>query len=306
MHNVIVFGSINTDMSVSCTRMPQQGETVLGSTFVLTGGGKGANQAVTSARLGAKTYMVGKVGSDRLGSIRIAGLEEYGVRTSRIRTSSDVATGSALILRSKDDNRIVVDPGANICVTFDEVQDTLDTLAEPGDIFLTQFECLPEVIKASLAYARKKGLFTICNPSPALPIDDDMYKTIDLLCLNESECATLSGIQPNNEEDRLSALNFFAQKGVKQTILTLGAQGAVAKTADEVVTRPAFEVNCIDTTAAGDAFLGAVAACLSYDNSFDTTMEIAMATSALCVTKLGAQDAMPTFDEVQSFLASHK
>ena len=88
--------------------------------------------------------------------------------------------------------------------------------------------------------------------------------------------------------------------------MTLGAQGAVAKTADEVVVRPAFEVTCIDTTAAGDAFLGAVAACLSYDNSFDTTMEIAMATSALCVTKLGAQDAMPTFDEVQSFLASHK
>lgn len=305
MHTVCVFGSINNDMSVNCVRMPQKGETVLGNTFVIAGGGKGANQAAASARLGAKTFFVGKVGHDRFGSKLISDLQEYGVNCSRTRTSSDAPTGSALILRSDGDNRIVVDPGANAHTTIEEVTDALDTLCVLGDIFLTQFECSKEVSLRALKHANDMGLFTICNPSPAFPLNDSSYESISLLCLNETECSMLSGILPQDEASIASALEYFAARGVKNTIITLGAGGCVSRMGSSFHRLDAYHVEVADCTGAGDTFLGAICASLAYEQPLEKALEIANAAAALCVTKLGAQPSIPTFDEVQSFLAKH-
>ena len=303
MHTVCVFGSINNDMSVNCVRMPQKGETVLGNTFVIAGGGKGANQAAASARLGAKTFFVGKVGHDRFGSQLVSDLQEYGVNCSRTRTSSDAPTGSALILRSEGDNRIVVDPGANAHTTIEEVEDALDSLCVPGDIFLTQFECSREVSLRALKHASELGLFTICNPSPAFPMTESSYHAIDLLCLNETECSLLSGVFPQDDESTRSALDYFAARGVKNTIITLGAQGCIASFGGDLHKVPAYNVDVVDCTGAGDTFLGAICASLAYEQELEKALEIANAAAALCVTKLGAQPSIPTFDEVQSFLS---
>ena len=302
---VIVFGSLNADLSIECERMPRTSETVHGSGFFINSGGKGGNQAVAASRMGAPTVMLGCVGPDAFGRDLIASLVRHGVSCEHIGVSRHYPTGTALIIRSENDKRIIVEMGANQRMNFDTVRTTLRGLASPGDVFLTQLECDFETTVKSIVFAHEMGLVTVMNASPAVELPDEVYANLDILCINEAECEELCGINPVDTASMRSALDFFAQRGVGHTIITLGSKGSAALVDDKVFEVPSFTVDAVDTTGAGDAYLGALVTEFAYGRSFEEAMVVASATGALACTKNGAQQAMPGFHEVSDFLAEH-
>lgn len=303
MSKVVVFGSLNMDLSVGCPRVPEAGETIIGHGFLASPGGKGANQAMASARMGAVTHMVGAVGKDVFGTRLVQSLVEAGVLCERVRALRGVPTGTATILRAKGDNRIVVDPGANAATHADVVCSVIDDIAEPGDIFLTQLECDTDATVDAIAYARESGLYTILNAAPASTLPSDIYQSIDLLCVNEAECQALTDISPGTEKGCMRALMAFSARGVATTVITLGAKGSVALIADDMYRMDPYEVDAVDTTAAGDTYLGALAAQLSQGLDIIDAMHWASAAGALAATREGAQRSIPSLDEVERLLA---
>lgn len=302
MKKILVFGSLNSDLSIECRVLPLMGETTLGNKFQASSGGKGANQAVACARMGVHTYMVGKIGEDRLGAGLIASLQQAGVDTRRVRTIKGVSSGTAMIIRVHANNCIIVDPGANAHVTFEEVKSAVDSLVGEGDIFLTQFECSYDVSAQALAYAHAQKLTTICNPSPVHAIDDATYQAIDVLCLNEVECKELSGIEPVDDTSIQQALEFFSDKGVGLTVITLGEHGSSAMIDGSLVHVDAHDVPQVDTTGAGDTYLGSLAACMAFGFDEQKALEMASTAASLSVTRVGAQTAIPTLDQVKCYM----
>ena len=305
MNKVIVSGSLNMDMSVQCRTVPRRGETAIGDNFLETPGGKGGNQAVACARMGADTFMVAKVGDDTRGRALVASLARHGVTCSNVSVSETEHTAVAVVIRAEGDNRIVVDPGANAAMTYPEIRAAIHGLAGKGNYFLTQLEGNFEATIESILCAKRNGLFTVLNASPARSIPTKVYEALDLLCVNETECELLSGTNPVNDDDRKKALAYFADQGVKQTVITLGRRGSVSMVDGEYVKVPTFRVDTVDTTGAGDAYLGELVAHLSFGGSLQESMVYASAAAALCVGKVGAQAAMPTWDEVEKFVAEH-
>ncbi|MBS6417335.1 MAG: ribokinase [Olsenella uli] len=305
-HKVIVFGSLNMDLSVECTEYPRRGQTVLGRGFVTTPGGKGGNQAVACARMGADTFMVGKVGADTFGQQLLVSLTNHGVSVGNVSLTNRAATGTALVVRSGDDNRIVVDPGANQRIRYEEVRSAIHGLGQDRNIFLTQLECDFDVTMDALRCANRNYLYTILNAAPAHRLPHDVYQTLDLLCVNESECELLSGIRPVDDASCAMALGRFADLGVRHTVITLGSRGSVTTERGQLVRVSAHEIQAVDTTGAGDAYLGELAAHLAFGGSIVDGMRYATAAAALCCTKVGAQDAMPTWDQVEKFAAAHR
>jgi ribokinase len=302
MSKVIVFGSLNMDLSVGCPRVPGAGETIIGHGFLASPGGKGANQAVASARMGVVTHMVGAVGKDVFGTRVVQSLVEAGVLCERVRALKDVPTGTATILRAEGDNRIVVDPGANAATPADVVCSAIDDIAKPGDIFLAQLECDLDTTVDAIAYARESGLYTILNAAPVAMLPSDVYQAIDLLCVNETECEALTDISPDTERGCMRALMAFSARGVATTVITLGAKGSVALIADDMYRMGSFELNAADTTAAGDTYLGVLAAQLSQGLDIVDAMRWASAAGALATTREGAQRSIPSLAEVQKLL----
>ncbi|SEH38921.1 MULTISPECIES: ribokinase [Atopobiaceae] len=305
MHKVIVFGSLNMDMSVQCRTVPRRGETEIGDKFLTTPGGKGGNQAVAAARMGADTFMVGKVGDDPEGRALVASLARHGVACTNVSVSETEQTGRAVVIRAEGDNRIVVDPAANASITYQEVRAAIHGLSGTGNIFLTQLEGDFETTMQSILCAKRNGFYTVLNASPARSIPAEVYKALDLLCVNESECELLTGIDPTNDEARENALWYFDAQGVKNAVITLGRRGSVALIDDKYVKIPTYRVDTVDTTGAGDAYLGELVAHLAFGGDLRESMVYASACAALCVGKVGSQAAMPTWDEVDSFVAEH-
>lgn len=306
MGKVVVFGSLNMDLSVECDAFPQAGETVLGRGFVSTPGGKGANQAVAAARMGATTHMVGAVGKDSLGTKMLQSLVDSGVLLERVQAMSNVHTGTATIVRSHGENRIVVDPGANALVQVDQVCHAIEDLEGEGNVFLTQLECNLATTLDSIAYAKEFGFYTILNAAPACELPSDIYQFVDLICVNEVECEALTGISPDTEKGCTHALMKLSARGVKTVIITLGSRGSVALSGDEMTNVSGFEVKAVDSTGAGDAYLGALAACVASGSSVEGSMRFASAAGALAATRVGAQAAMPTRSEVEAFLVQRE
>lgn len=298
MHKVIVFGSLNMDLSIACERIPQAGETLTGGGFVVNAGGKGANQAVAAARLGAQVHMVGAVGADAFGDQLLAGLAHAGVDCGRIARLDDCTTGVAVIVRAAGDNRIVLDPGANHALSASDVSLALDALAEPGDVFLAQLECDVPATLAALADAHARGLYTIFNPAPALEVPRDTWENVDLVCLNETECEIVTGVFPADEESAVHAMELLASWGPTTVALTLGSKGSLVLHAGELIASvpPAADVQ--DTTGAGDTYIGALAQGAAVGAPLVETVERATRASALACTQVGAQQAIPTADEV--------
>ena len=222
MARVIVFGSLNMDLSIACERIPQAGETLTGSGFITNAGGKGANQAVAAARLGAATAMIGAVGADAFGDELRRGLDAVGVDTTELATVEEVPTGVAVIIRTEGDNRIVLDPGTNHALRIADVKAALDRIAQAGDIFITQLECDITTTLAALHEAHERGLYTIFNPAPAQKLPQECWNDVDLLCLNETECAAISGMLPVNDDTAAAAFKRLAVLGVRRAIITRG------------------------------------------------------------------------------------
>ncbi|MBI5452400.1 ribokinase [Candidatus Gottesmanbacteria bacterium] len=295
-----VVGSINMDLITKVPRFPGEGETITGVDFFTAPGGKGANQAVAAARLGAKTAMIGCVGIDRFGKELVASLQREKVSMRRINFIPDTPTGTAMIIvNEKAQNQIIVIPGANHKITEEHLAYSWNTLQIKPQALLLQLEIpLPIVIKAA-QLAKKGNTMVVLNPAPApitfLPAE--LLNHVDFLIPNEHEAKILAGT-----DDLETAADQLRNKGPK-VIITLGDKGAMFFDDKPVYVDP-FRVNAIDPTAAGDAFVAAFTVATLQGQPILGAIRFANAAGALAATKIGAQPSLPTFAEVKRFIAS--
>ncbi len=280
---IFVIGSINTDLVIQTPKMPQRGETITGSGFFVAQGGKGANQAVAAARLGGCVRMCGCVGNDAFGAESLAALEANGVDTSHIRRA-DAPSGIAMIIVSDGDNRIILDKGANGCLTKEDIDGVLQE-AQPGDIYLTQLENPIEVIGYGLQKAKEKGMYVVLNPAPAIADIKPYLCYCDLLTPNETETETLGG------KDALL-------QQVPTLLITLGGRGFMIATKKEETVYPCRKITPVDTTAAGDTLCGGLCAYLAEGHSLEAAAKFGSAAATLACTRKGAQPSIPTRSEV--------
>lgn len=308
MPKVVVFGSMNMDLSIEADRMPRAGETLAGHDFVTNAGGKGANQAVAASRLGADVAMVAAVGADGFGDELVAGLRSAGVDTSEVERTERATTGVAIIVRTDADNRIVLHPGANVVMGASEACAAIGRVASAGDVLLVQGECDEAATLAAVRHAHDMGMRVLLNPAPARPIPDDVWPCVDIVCLNETECEVMCGVLPHDEKTLRQAAGLLVGLGCGCVVVTLGSRGSYAQDARAVgdareLRVEACRVDAVDTTAAGDTFIGALAAGLADGRDLAEAMAFGTAAAAITVTRVGAQQSIPTLDEVRSALA---
>ena len=300
MKNICVIGSLNMDLVVNVDTMPKPGQTIIGSNFKEVPGGKGANQAVAMARLNGNVSMIGKVGGDGFGQTLINSLKNDKVDTTYIRTSKG-ATGVALITVDKNaQNSIVVSPGANFEVKEDDIDNNIEAIKN-SDIVVLQLETPLNTIKYALNKAKELNKYTILNPAPAVKLDDEIIKNVDLLTPNETELEIISGVSIETEEDIQKAAQIMIEKGVKELIVTLGSKGSLYINKEKSMFKKAYKVEAVDTTAAGDSYTGALAVALSQDKNIEDAMDFASKVGALSVLKEGAQSSLPTLEDVKNF-----
>jgi ribokinase len=300
MGRVFVAGSINMDVVATADRHPQLGETVAGREVLYFPGGKGANQAVAAAKLGAATTLIGRVGTDAFGRDLRAFLSAQGVDLTFVRDTPEAHTGTAVITLANADNTIVVIPGAN---TFVSAADVAMPLLAKDDVAVSQFEIPLPTIGAFLARARAAGATTILNPAPALSFDRDLLDLVDILILNESELGFLARTELRDTDDHARFIEAarLLQAGTDQIIcVTLGRRGGIALLGGEPVIIPGRIVKALDTTGAGDCFVGAVAAQLANGQPIRDALEYANIAASICVQRMGAAPSMPTAAEVAS------
>lgn len=289
---ITVIGSINMDLVTSTDRVPTLGETVMGETFHTIPGGKGANQAVAAARLGAVTTMIGCVGQDLFGQDLVKHLENQGVNVSNVKPVTDSSTGIASITIANGDNQIIVIPGANYHVTPALVESFEDVIAA-SDILLLQLEIPLESVEKAVELASKHKVKVILNPAPIQPLPKELLAKVDYLTPNEYEQQLLFDSIEWTEQER--------KEMVKKCIITKGSKG-ITFFQDGERELPSFKVDVVDTTGAGDSFNGGFAYSISQGASLEQACQFASAVAALSVTKFGAQGGMPTMEEVQVFL----
>ncbi len=299
MKSVIVFGSLNMDLTIQCERIPQQGETVEGSNFLSNPGGKGGNQAVAAAKFGASTKMIACVGQDVFGQKLLNVLEEYKVDCQSVKISKSGQTGVAVITCHEGDNRIILSSGTNHELKAEDVKEVLYKVAKPGDLFVTQYECEQNTVLESLQIAKEMGMYTIFNPAPAKIIPTQYYTYIDLLVVNQTEAEFQTKIFPQEEESCKEAIQSMRQMGAQQVIITLGSSGSIFNLGEELYQVPACQIEAVDTTAAGDTFIGVLAACLAEEKDLKESVQYATKAAALTITRYGAQQAIPYRKEIE-------
>lgn len=300
MKNICVIGSLNMDLVVNVDKMPKPGQTIIGSNFKEVPGGKGANQAVAMARLNGNVSMIGKVGEDGFGQTLINSLKNDKVDTTYIKTTKG-ATGVALItVDNNAQNSIVVSPGANFEVKEEDIDSNIEAI-ENSDIVVLQLETPLNTIKYALKKSKELNKYTILNPAPALKLDDEIIKNVDLLTPNETELEIISGVSIETEEDIQKAAQIMIEKGVKELIVTLGSKGSLYINKEKSIFKKAYKVEAVDTTAAGDSYTAALAVALSKDQSIEEAMDFASKVGALSVLKEGAQSSLPTLEDVENF-----
>lgn len=299
MKKVVVVGSINMDLVTRCKRAPKGGETLFGEEFSQVPGGKGANQAVTIGKLGTNVIMLGKIGKDSFGKDMLASMEKNGVNIQHIE-EGEKATGIAkIIVEESGQNRILVVAGANSEVDKEYVDRHLAAIKE-SDIVVTQLEIPIETVEYTLKKAKEFGKITILNPAPARELSDEIIKNSDFIIPNESELALITGMAVETEEEIKKAGKKLLDMGVKNLIITLGSKGSLHLNRDKCEFHSAYKVKAIDTTAAGDSFIGGVVRELNGDN-ISEAIEFGTKVSAIAVTKKGAQTSIPTIEEVIEF-----
>ena len=300
MSNVLVIGSLNADLVVKSPRFPQPGETISGDDLQIIPGGKGANQAVAAARQGVQTAMVGRVGSDSFGPFLVDNLNSNHVDTSHV-LKTDSATGTAIIVvDANGQNSIVLSPGANGMVTPADVDSA--SFSNSG-LLLLQLEIPTPTVLRAAQRAREHGMQVILNPAPAKSLPAELLSNVDILIPNESELALLTSLPVTDSSSAEVAAKEILKQGVKTVIVTLGSKGALLVTATQVKHVDTYKVNVVDTTAAGDAFIGGFASSLLSGKSLEDSVRYGCACGALATTKFGAQPSLPTKDEVETFIA---
>ena len=295
---VVVVGSLNMDLVMRTPRVPVGGETLHGHEFSTLPGGKGANQAVACARLGARVAMIGQVGNDGFGTTLRDGLAADGIDVSAIPQNATVGTGVAMILvEDIGQNRIVLAAGANGALTAADI-DAHAGLIEGAAMLVLQLEVPMPVVQRAVEVAHAAGVPVLLNPGPAAPLPDSLWSQIDILVPNESEAALLSGVSVDDVASAYAAARALRQRGVGIVLITLGASGVAVVDDSGEHHLPAHVVKAVDTTAAGDTFIGGLTAGLIEGMNLNDAIALGQRASALCVTRHGAQPSIPYRREI--------
>lgn len=298
---VVVVGSVNTDMVVKGSRLPGPGETVTGGQFIMAAGGKGANQAVAAARLGAEVTLVAKVGRDVFGDQAIENYHREGILTDCILRDETNATGVALILvDDRGENLISVASGANHALTPQELAGAADRI-RTADVLMLQLEIPMETICAAAQMAAEAGVPVILDPAPAALLPEGLLQHVTYLTPNETEAERLTGIAVRDESSARQVAARLLAAGARHVLVTLGAKGVLLADKDHAVLIPSERVEAVDTTAAGDAFNGGLAWALAGKTELEQAVRQACLVGALSATRLGAQPSLPTYDELALF-----
>lgn len=298
---ILVVGSTNTDMVIKAAHLPRPGETILGGTFFMNPGGKGANQAVAIARLGAPVTFICKTGTDIFGHQSQQLFEAEGINTSYVFSDPQNPSGVALIsVDDKAENCIVVASGANANLTPEDLKKAEEAI-DQCDIVLLQLEIPMETVEYVAKIAFEKGKKVILNPAPAQPLSAKLLSHLYLITPNETEAEMISGVKITDEASANEAAQVLSEKGVQNVIITLGSKGALVYSNGESEIVPAYKVNAIDTTAAGDVFNGALTVALSEGRDLKEASRFGCKASAISVTRSGAQSSAPYRNEVDIF-----
>lgn len=288
---IFIVGSLNMDLVIRAPFMPENGMTISGEGFMTNPGGKGANQAAAVGKLGGNAYMVGCVGN-AFGTELKETLQGYGVNTANVAMDETVSSGIAVIVVVDGDNRIILDAGANANVSK-ELVDKAFSQAETGDFVICQLEIAQDIVAYAFQKAKEKGLTTVLNPAPAAEVQESIMQYCDWFIPNQSEAQFYTGIYPDDEESAKACAERLQAKGIKNVLITMGVAGSVC-IQDGVYTRAnSFKVKAIDTTAAGDTYVGAFVTKLSEGASVQDAMTFASKASSLTVMKKGAQQSIP-------------
>lgn len=299
---ILVIGSSNTDMVAKTDRLPAPGETVLGGAFFMAPGGKGANQAVAAARLGASVSFIAKVGDDIFGRQAVEGFAKEGIDTSLVAVDAGNPSGVALItVDAKGENCIVVASGANANLLPGDLSGVADVIKNAA-LILMQLEIPLETVELVTRLAAAGHVPVILNPAPAQALPDALLRDVYILTPNQKEAEMLTGIPVVDRASAEAAAGALAAKGVNVVIITMGAAGALLLDNGRSEWVPAVEVNAVDTTAAGDVFCGALTVALSEGQPVKEAVVFAGAAAALSVTRMGAQTSAPTRREVEEFV----
>ena len=298
---IVVVGSFNTDLVSYVGRMPRPGETVHGDSFMTGAGGKGSNQAVSAARLGAEVTFIGRLGKDVFANLAYELWDAEGINSDYVVQDEESATGVApIFVDSAGENMIVVVLGANSRVKSSDIDAARERIAA-ADVLVVQLEINTDMVTYALQVAKEVGITTILNPAPAAPIARETIQLADYLTPNETELESLSG---GPVSDVAAAARSLMTREEQTVVVTMGAQGAQVVSRDQTDLLPTFKVDVVDTTGAGDAFNAALAVGLAEGKSLEEAVRFANATAALCVTKAGAADSTPHRADVDALLAT--
>lgn len=300
MTKVSVLGSINLDTTLHINHIPLPGETLHVSEKSSAAGGKGANQAVASQRGGASVSFIGAVGTDDGGKFMLDTMKKEGINLDQVKVLSDADTGAAtILLDEKGQNSILVDAGANAKVTPAQIQEAAETIKN-SDYIIAQFETPIDSTIEAFKIAKENGVTTILNPAPASEVSDELLSVTDIIAPNETESASITGIEVDTKENMLKTAEYFRNKGVKMTLITLGERGVFYCDDKQNGVVPAHTVKAVDTTGAGDTFIGAMSAVLKPDMSnIDAAIDYGQKASSITVQRLGAMPSIPTKAEVE-------
>ncbi|MBQ9760939.1 MAG: ribokinase [Clostridia bacterium] len=304
MGRVLVVGSINVDYVIHTDRVPMLGETVTGRDFAMNFGGKGANQATAVVKQGCEVKMLGAVGRDYAGKLALDNLKSYGIDCDGV-LSVDAPTGAAVITVCKGDNHIILDVGANAYVT-PEVIAANEAAFAWADIIVMQYEIPIESVFAAAKLAKRLGKTVILNPAPVKEVSDELYSYVDWIIPNEFEAELITGIFPEDEARAREAIEALRKKGCKNAIITLGKRGSMFWDGEKIDKFGIYPVRAVDTTAAGDSFIGGFCASFCQGKSVAEAVSHAAAVSAIAVSRHGAACSIPMADEVEEFLREQK
>ena len=301
---IYVLGSINMDMVARVPHMPVGGETLTADKYYVNPGGKGANQAVAIAKLGGKVAMIGKVGSDETGDALKNNLKAMGVDESMV-TRADVPSGIAMIIVEGGENRIILYKGANHSVTKADVDEGLKN-AKPGDALVMQLEIPLETVTYAAAVAKQKGMLVLLNPAPAVPLGEELLQNVDIIAPNETETEILTGVGLDSDMHIALAVKKRYQLCVKRVIITMGSRGSIVAEGQTITPVEPRKVKAVDTTSAGDTFVGATVLRYLDGDTLEDAARFASVASSITVTREGAAQSIPTLEEVKKVIESEK